>query len=303
VAATPTFYKILPMIVYFVSILGSVGAGILLYNSLSTPTEKIQNRLRLRRGFTEKKDKTLETIADSSLEKTLKDAGNPLNLNALKFHILRWSLTIALILNYYLVPYFLQSGFNKTSILAILLFFILTMPEMKYSAVRIGLNKIIEYRKAKLNSEIFILHDLLVGEIEMMSQTRVNTYNILRQMTPYFSFIQPQMNRLITNWGEKGPDLALDDFAKELNTPEAVSLVSVLKTLDYNDRIKALKALKGMGDLFIRKQIENHRRKKKMIVDLFSIPINSAVFIIMLNFLVLIVYMVIGTLGDGSSLL
>lgn len=294
---TPTFYKILPLLAYIGAIISSLGAGFLLYAGLTTPSEQIQTRLRLKRSIKGNKEQFVSIVLESKLEDRLKKAGHPFYLTAIRLHFVRWGIFLALGLNYIIVPLSLDNNYSLYSVLGILVFFIISMPEFRYSIVNIVINKSIELRKAKLNSEIFMLHDLLIGEIEMMSVTRVNTYNIIRHLTPYFKEIRPSLVRLLSQWNEQSPEVAFKTFAEDIDTNEVSSLVTVLKELDQNKRETALKALQGMGDLFIRKQIENYRRKRKLLVDIFSIPIKVAVFLTILNFIMIVVYMVSNIFG------
>ena len=63
------------------------------------------------------------------------------------------------------------------------------------------MRKYLEYLQAKKNAEVFMLYDLLINEIEMMVSTRINTYNILRDIKPYFDVLDKSLARLLSSWG------------------------------------------------------------------------------------------------------
>lgn len=294
-------YKYLSLISYTVSIGGAVLSGVLLYSGLMSRSERVQTKLRFNRSIKQTKDKIVYESLTSEFEERFRKAGYPLKLNAVRFSLFRYFFLLILLSNYVLVPVLSGQSYSIYSIIGILIFYVFTMPNQPFSITEYLLRKVIGYRVAKLNSEIFIFHDLLIGEITMMTNARINTYNIIRSLKPYFDNLNPLITKLLSSWNEDGgPEKALDNFAEELGSNEAKSLVSVLKTLDMNERETALKALQGMNDLFARSQIENYRRKRKFIADLGSMPIKIAIFLSILNFLILVMYMVSIYLDNSS---
>lgn len=235
-------------------------------------------------------------------EQLFKDAGYPLGLNGYRWEILKWSLLVFLLMNYILYPAISGRDVSMYSILFILASMVLFSPTFPFSISRFILNRLIEYKKAKRNSELFSLYDMLISEIQMMETTRVNAYSLLRMLKPYFTELDGGISRLLANWtSSEGPDYALDTFAKEIGTNEAKSLANVFKKFDDNKRETILKSLQGMEDMFITSQIENYRRRRKLYVDLAKIPIKGAHYLIIFNFVLLIVYMV-STLLDSTNL-
>ncbi|MBU8908056.1 hypothetical protein [Desertibacillus haloalkaliphilus] len=296
-----TLYKVLPILIYSVSIVVAIFSGFLVYSGLTNKAERVQTRIRLKRSFTEKQKSIKETLDKSSLEERFKRAGYPFKLNASRYMITYIAVMVVLLIYYYLIPMLIGETYSTMSLLVLLLIFVIGAPNIPFSLLNISLNRLQEYRKAKMNSEIFTFHDLLIGEIEMMTNVRVNTYNVIRHLQPYFKEIRPAMTKLLAKWGDVGPEEALDTFAKEVDTPEVKSLVSVLKTLDSNERETAIKALRGMNDLFARSQIENYRRKRKFMTDFGSMPIKIATFLIIINFIMVVVNMVV-TILNGANI-
>ncbi|NLP52202.1 hypothetical protein [Bacillus sp. RO1] len=250
-------------------------------------------RLRFKQALKEQQEQIVVKSSEGKLEKVFKDAGYPLGINAIRWHLFSYSLLVLLILNYMVYPYLFKGDFSIFSVVGIVVIMFGISPKYPFSLSTFILKRWIEYKKAKKNAELFSLYDMLIGEIQMMNSTRINAYNLLKGLKPYFSEINGELNRLLINWNsDKGPEYALELFAKELNTPEAESLVTVLKTFDDNKRETILQSLKGMEDTFINSQIENYRRRRKLYVDLGKLPIKATHFLIILNFVVVIVYMV-----------
>jgi hypothetical protein len=268
-------------------------AGYLLYSGLSSRLEKQHYRLRLKESL-QKQSKKFENKAKSSkAEQLLNEAGNPLGLNGVKWEILKWTLLSFLLINYIVYPTLLSKEVSMYSILFIIVVMVMLSPTFPFSITRFILNRLVDYKKAKRSSELFSLYDMLISEIQMMQNTRVNAYSLLRMLKPYFKELDATMSRLLTNWtSDQGPEHALDVFAKEIGTNEAKSLANILKKFDENKRDAILKSLIGMEDMFINSQIENYRRRRKLYVDLANIPIKGAHFLIILNFVLVIVCMV-----------
>ncbi|MFC0273783.1 hypothetical protein ACFFIX_20560 [Metabacillus herbersteinensis] len=289
---TVLIYKVIPYFIFAVGMILGLTSGILIYTGLSSNTERIQTRLRVRQSYQKNKAKLADNASKSSTEDWLKKADYPLGLNGLKYHTIFFSIIFLLICNYVIVPLVFNGSSSIWAMLGVILVFILFHPSLPTLFVYL-MKRVIDYKQAKKNAEIFMFYDLLINELEMMSVTRINAYNIIRNMRPYFDVIHSSISKLLTRWNnDDGPKVALDKFASEIGSKEAKALVSVMKTLDEVDRETAIESLKGMNNMFVRSQIENYRRRWKITTDLASIPIRTTHFLIILNFLVVIVVMV-----------
>lgn len=295
--------RFLPYVTYIVALVGAVTSGVLVYSGLATKLERRHLRLRLKEGWDDSKRNFVDQAKSSPLEQLLIMARYPLGLNALRVNILYIGLLLLVIMNYGLTPLLLIGEVKGWPILISVITVIILYPGLPFSPVRMLLNQLIEYRKAKRNAELFSLYDMLVSEIEMMRNTRINVYSLIRTLLPYFVEIKPQLTKMLSEWSSSsvGPYEAINGFAESINTSEAKSLATVLKTFDENSRDTLLTSLRGMEDIFITSQIENSRRKRKMFVDVLSIPVKSANFLIMLNFVFVIVVMTMKMM-EGTSL-
>lgn len=299
--STVLLYKWLPIIVYSIAVIGAIASGYLVYSGLSSRYEKMHHRLRVRESLLSKKEQFVTYSNNSQFEEMLRLAGYPLGINALRYNIIHLCLFAFLLLNYIVAPYVSSGTFSTTALIIIVLLFLMTTPAFPYAIVYYLLKRLGEYQKAKRNAELFVLYDLLISEIQMMNTSRINAYNLLRGLRPYFTQIEGSLNRLITNWTkDAGHIKALDDFAAEMGTTEAEALVTVLKTFDENARSTILTSLKGMEEVFANAQIENYRRRRKLFIDLARIPIKTGHFLIILNFVVIIVYMVSYYMNDAK---
>ncbi|MFE7064181.1 hypothetical protein ACFVAD_18790 [Sutcliffiella sp. NPDC057660] len=286
-------FKVLPYLIYIVAVVFALVSGVLVYSGLSSRKERLQFRLRFKQAIQEQQSQMKEKAVESKVETVFREAGYPLGITAIRWMVLKNSLLILLILNYLVYPIMFKGDYSLISILMIFFVMAAISPTFPFSITRFFLNRWTEYKKAKRNAELFSLYDMLISEIQMMNTTRINVYNLLKGLTPYFSEIKKDLNKLLINWNsDQGPSLALDQFASELDTNEAKSLVTILKTFDENQRETILTSLKGMEDTFINSQIENYRRRRKLFLDLGKLPIKTTHFLILLNFVVVIVYMV-----------
>lgn len=290
------FFKIMPYLVHSISLFLSVLAGILVYTGLSSKAERIQTRIRLRNSMAKNREKVIEGSKNSKAEEWLKKAHYPLGLNGFKYYLISGGFITFLLLYYIILPILVNGGADKLTMIAfviIVLVGFLAAPSNPFSLFVYFMKRVIDFNDAKKHAEVFMLYDLLINEIEMMSINRLNTYNIIRNIKPYFLVLDKPLTILLTSWGnDEGPKAALDKFGAELNSKESQALIGVIKNLDDLDRKTALGHLRGMHNMFIKSQIENYRRKRKITTDLLTIPIKTTHFLIILNFLVLIVVMV-----------
>ncbi len=295
-------FKALPYLIYVIGFVLAITSGALVYSGLSTQTERMQTRLRIKQSIQNNNIKLQKSASNSGAEDWLRKAGYPLGLNAFKYYLFLLGLVILLLLNYVAVPLSMNSTVNLWILIAIVIGIVLALPFFPYSLFVYAMKRIVDYRQAKKNAEIFMLYDLLIKEIDMMNNSRINTYNVFRNIKPYFDVISDNLIKMLSVWSnDEGPDVALERFAEEMGTKEAKSLVSVIKTLDEVDRETALDSLKGMNDMFVRSQIENYRRRRKITTDLSSIPIKITHFLIIFNFLMVIVVMVMKIMSENRG--
>lgn len=289
-------FKYIPYLIYTISLLLSVVAGVLVYTGLSSKVERTQTRIRLKASLTKNKEKIVKGSKETAAEEWLRKAHYPLGLNGLKYYIITGSFLLFLAIYYVILPSIVNGGGGKQTMVALIIIVILGFfmaPSFPFSLFSYIIKRVIEFNNAKKHAEVFMLYDLLINEIEMMTVSRINTYNILRNIKPYFVVLDKAMTMLLASWSnDEGPKIALERFSEELNSKEAEAMIGVIKNLDDMDRMTALEHLRGMHSMFVRSQIENYRRKRKITTDLLGIPIKTTHFIIILNFLVVIVTMV-----------
>lgn len=301
---TTVFYKFLPFLIYFLAGIGSCISGILVYTGLSTKEERLQSRIRFRKNLQDNREKVIEKAKQSKAEEWFKKADYPLGINGLKYNFTYWGIIIFLTLYYVVFPILVGDNPSMIGAIVTLSFGFLASPSFPFSLFRYFMKKVLEYQQAKKNAEVFMLYDLLINEIEMMITTRINTYSLLRDIKPYFEVLDKSLTRLLSTWGsDEGPTVALERFKEELNSKEGEALVGVIKNLDKMSRETALHQLKGMQSMFTRSQIENFRHRRKLTTDLASLPIKTTHFIIILNFVMLIIMMVVAILQNTSKLL
>lgn len=295
-------FKYIPYLIYTTSLLLSVVAGVLVYTGLSSKVERTQTRIRMKTSLSKNKEKLVKGSKETAAEEWLRKAHYPLGLNGLKYYIITGSFLLFLTIYYVILPIIVNGGASKLTMVALVIIVILgflTAPSFPFSLFNYIMKRVIDFHQAKKHAEVFMLYDLLINEIEMMTVSRINTYNILRNIKPYFVVLEKSMTMLLTSWSnDEGPKVALDKFSEELSSKEAEAMIGVIKNLDDMDQATALEHLRGMHSMFVRSQIENYRRKRKITTDLLGMPIKTTHFLIILNFLVVIVTMVSSILSS-----
>ncbi|WP_163537296.1 hypothetical protein [Gracilibacillus sp. YIM 98692] len=291
------FFKFIHVLFYVIGITLALTSSGLLYAGLSSRTERLQHRLRIKQSWQASSKELQENAKASKTEHRLKLAGYPLGLNAIRYLSIYYGLFLFLVLQYVALPIVQTGSFNRWIALFIIISAIVLHPKVPKLLFHQMTKRLIDYQKAKKNAEIFLLYDLVTIELETMKNHRVNTYNMLQDLKSSFRIIDHDLNELLSDWNiKKGPTAALTQFADNIGTKEVRSLVGVLKTLDQSDVQTALESLLSMRDMFVRSQIENYRRRRKVVTDLTSIPIKITHFIILLNVIIIAVVMTLGYL-------
>lgn len=295
-------FRFLPYVPYVIGVIGAMLTSVLMYFGLATRLERRHFRLRMKEGWEDGKRDLVERTKSSKLELLLHQAKYPLGMNALKMNFVYLAILLLLFLNYMFFPALLIGQLKLTQFVIGLVVLVVFYPPIPYSPTRFLINRLIEYRQAKKNAELFSLYDMLVSEIEMMITTRVNIYSLLRSLQPYFKEINHDISIMLSDWqsASVGPDKAINRFAERIGTNEAKSLSTVLQTFDDNTRENLIDSLRGMEDLFVTSQIENNRRKNRMFLDVISMPVSVAHFCIGLNFVIVFIIMVMIIMGDSS---
>ncbi|MDX1805857.1 MAG: hypothetical protein R3267_02370 [Paenisporosarcina sp.] len=295
-------YRLLPYVTYFVAIIGSVVSGYLVYSGLSSKLERRHLRLRLKDNWQDSKKGFVSQAELSKTEQILREARYPLGLTALRLQLISFGIFALIVFNYGIAAFIVKGDIKVVPILVGIALLFLLNPGIKFTPARFMLVKLIEYRRAKRNAELFSLYDMLVSEIEMMRSTRVNVYSLLRTLLPYFKELNPLLTKMLGEWTSSaiGPYEAVERFSDEVGTNEAKSLATVLRTFDESNRETLLTSLRGMEDMFITSQIENNRRKRKLFIDLIAMPVKAANFLILLNFIIVIIMMVMSIMGASK---
>ena len=295
-------YRLLPYLTYSIAIFGSILSGYLVYSGISTKLERRHLRLRLKDNWQDSKQGFVKQAVGSKTEQILREARYPLGLTGLRLQLVLMVLLMVVLLNYGVASFIMNGDLKIIPILIGIAIILMLNPGLPYTPARFFLNKLIEYRRAKRNAELFSLYDMLVSEIEMMRSTRVNIYSLLRTLLPYFRELNPLLTKMLGDWTSSsvGPYEAVDRFAEQVGTNEAKSLATALKTFDESSRSTLLNSLRGMEDMFITSQIENNRRKRKLYIDIVSLPVKAANFAILLNFILVIVMMVMAIMGNSK---
>jgi len=292
-------FEILHILVYVI-VVGLAGlAGYLMYAGLTTESDAIMGKLEIKQFVDRTKYTFTDGMEDSELEKNLKSAGNPLGLTASKYVLIYYGLLFVIAVAYIITPLFRGEGISLYSVLALIIAVVGLNPDIKISGFNYGISKMIEMQQIKVQAEVFMLYDLVLGEVRMMKFGRVNTFSILRSIVPEFSSLRPSLSLLLINWNRDGQENALDEWAEQIGTKEALSLANVLKELDNNDIDVATSALVGQQKMFLSQNIETFRSRIKIKADISQIPIKITFGLIMANFLALVIIMCLDMLNNS----
>jgi hypothetical protein len=288
--------------VYSLGIIGGLLSSFFMYDGLLTREEKRRKFLMTKRRFKAFQIHVKEAAAPKVLENILKNAGNPLGLNAFRYQMYRYVLIISLIIYYFLIPLIFHKEFVYWGTVLSIFLLLITSPKIPFSVFSFIMRKVTEIYKSRKNNEIFQLHDLLISEIELMESNQVNIYHILKRLYRNFEHIQPELQELLqpSNW-KVDPTPSLEKFAERINTTEAHMLVNILSKFDqHTDREIAISSLESNSKLFGTSQIENYRMRKKLINDIALIPIFITHMLIMGCFIGVIIVLAMNAFNQSN---
>lgn len=292
----------LNLILYGLGGLGSISAGVLMYDGLSSREEKRRNILMAKRRLKSFQIQAMQAAAPQYLDEILKAAGNPLRLNAFRYQMYRYGAIGFFLAYYFLYPVVIRGQFSVWGIAVPFFLLLLSSPKIPVSAFSFIIRKLTDINISKRNNEIFQLHDLLISEIELMESRQVNTYHTLKRLYKYFDHIQPELQELLepNNWKDN-PEASLKKFGKQIGTTEAHMLVNILAKFDqHTNREVAIASLENNSKLFATKQIESYRMRRKLVNDLALIPIFTTHMLIVLNFIAVVVILTMNAMDQSN---
>lgn len=289
------------VLVYLAFAVLSGYSGYLVYSGIATEEDKIVGKLEIKQFFTRtglgKQD---ENDEENELEKKFTEAGNPLGLTAHKYVLGYYGVLIVLIIAYVITPMLQGNTLGTYATVAIGMYLVAFHPQLKFGVVHFALNKYIENKKIKLQTELFTFFDLILGRVRTMSHGRVNTYSIIRDIYPEFTELSPSLSRLLLNWNRDGSSKTLDVWVEEVGTKEASSLAGVLKELDNNDIDVAIHSLEGQQSMFLMQKLETTRRTIKLRADIGKVPLWGAFGLTMAYFMSMIIIMTLDIINETS---
>ncbi|MCL9628374.1 MULTISPECIES: hypothetical protein [Bacillus] len=290
---------LLTVFVHLIAISGAIGAGILFYSGISTQEELMLGKFRIQHEFVKRVRRIKDENEESKLEKILKDAGYPFGLNANRYTAIFIGLLLLIFFAYVGTPAVRGDGFNLFGLVSVVVLFLIGTPDIKYSGFNFLMKKVKELNQAKIQAEVFTFYELVLNELRLMENSRIQAYTMIRDLAPNFSKMAPSINMLLFNWNTVGHAAALDGWAREVGGEEARALASVFKTLDTVDRDTAIKSLEGQQEMFMKAQTENFRRRIKVKADLAKLPIMATFALLMANYLAVVVIMCLNLLNSN----
>lgn len=279
----------------------TVFSAYLVYRSFTSAEIREQTRTRIQVILNERRQKILDESRKSKLEMMLQKAGNPLGLNAIRFRIIQNGFIGFLIIYYVIVPFIETGEFSMTAIAMTFLVYLLTSEHLRFSITSLLLSRIIKFRVANMNSELFMLYDMIQSELSNLNDHQeINTYSLLMDMQGYFNYIDRPLNKMLLKW-KSGPSAAAEEFYTSLPTSEARALAEVLVKMDQTRCQDALHLIEGLAETFTEGYVENMKRKKEALDLILNIPVFGTQWLIFANLLI-VMYLMISDLIDYANM-
>lgn len=277
----------------------TVISAFLVYRAFTTEFRSMA-RTKIQKILEERRKHVIEKSQDSRLEKILQELGNPLGLNAIRFQVLRFGFFLFLVIHYVVYPYLMHRQVSYFSLAVIFLAVLMTSPEIRFSVTNVLLSRIKSYRMSQMNSELFLLYDMIQAELSNLGDQEVNTYSLLMDMQAYFSYIRRPLSKMILRW-KSSASIAAKEFYTAIPTPEARLLTDILVKMDRTKCMDALVLIQGLQESFTDAYVENMKRKKEALDLVLNIPVFGSQWIIFGNLLI-VMYLMISDLIDFTNL-
>lgn len=248
--------------------------AIYLYRLITSQEERKIYKLKLIKQVNEKKKKVVEANHESKLQKKLNLTG--LKLSALKFQAIRIISILVISAYYIIVPLFKDHSFSINVLTIPAALFILTEPTFfKYSLVNFGLEALIKRKQRKKIIEVFTLFDVLKADLySLKSSQEVNIYNILRDSTPMFEYINGTLSRLLSVW-KTSPEKAKNVLFEDIGEESTKILGDIIYKLDHNTKEEALKIIEAEASVFsfsyYESELQRSGKTKTLLYGFFTL--------------------------------
>lgn len=255
-------------------------------------------RTRIQKQIQETKNKIIESSEKSGLQVMLSQAGSP--ITALHFQLIRYGVILFLTFYYVIIPWLQGDAFSYHRALIFFLLFWATSPAFQFSLTNVVLRRLQILRLSRMNSELFMLYDMIQSELSTLGDQEVNAYNLLMDLHSYFVYIDQPLSKLLSLW-KRDRVKAAEEFQRLMPTPEARALIDLIIRMDQTSCKEALFLIEGLAETFATAYSENQKRKKEAFDHILNIPAFGTHLLIIANVLI-VIFLEISNLIEFTNL-
>lgn len=268
-----SFSILLTFVEYTIFLILVIISSFYFYQLLTTVNERRFYRTKIQRQIAEQRKKIIEKNLKTSFQSKLENAGVKI-FNAFLYQVIRYGITLFLIVYYVLFPLINKENIQLPLIL-IVIFLILTEPKLKFSLTNILVTFMIHRKKRAKLIEMFTLFDVLKAELSSIKDGQeVNMYNTIKSITPMFKHISGTLSRFLAYW-KKYPERAREVFFEDIGGENAKVLGDILYKLDDVTREEGLRILETESNVFsyqyFQKEIQQNDKSNTAYFTFFMI--------------------------------
>lgn len=268
---------VINVLVYFIYLLLVCISSYLAFLFVTTGDERKRFRTKIQKELRLQKEKMVVSAEKTAFADKLKIAGNPFHLTAFRFQTIRWSLIVAILFYYVVIPIIQSSELNSLVLAFVIALVLLTSPGLNFSLTNYLLQQLILLQNKKKQTELFTLFDMLQAELTSLNDKQeINVYNLLKECIPYFEYIDTAIIKYLHFW-KHNPIKAKEQLAIEIGGGDAEALSNILYKIDETSKEQAIEILKGASKVFSTSYFEGGNRKnekKSMLVHSFFFSVN-----------------------------
>ena len=236
--------------------------------------------------------KIVEELSDPNANKILFEAG--FKVDALHFNGIRYIFFISIILTQLLK--WNNTGLVKPGIfLANAGIFFLTLPIENFVGIKTPFGLVAQmlkkHRMENIDKELFEAMTQLKNLCVVQGNTPLSGDFLMEQLIKFVDFTKPEFTKALTIWRLGNITLACDTLAESLNTKMGKELSGILSKLENMHPGELIEHLELYQNHIREVRMTQYLRRQEGLSHLLYAPVIVSAFLIMLNFMVIVIWM------------
>lgn len=230
-------------------------------------------------------------LDDKDNDYIFKESG--LNLNTLQYNTFRFCFFIVLLV-VAMISYFRTNSDIFFHIIGIFILMLLSEPQISFLGKSTPFGFVMKHIKkeytAKINNELYQTTTQLKNLALAQKDNPMGADFIIEQLMRFTRHTKPVFSQTLSIWRLGKEKEACDYFSKEIGTKLGQDFASVLLKLDQINPAELVEQIILFQTHIKEERITATLRKQEAISNIVFIPIIAAAFVIMLNFVAIVIW-------------